>query len=57
MNGQKFSVLISADETKVFSFTSGKGLHMVSWTVDCRMDVFDIDDFTTTTFHKSERAW
>ena len=55
IDDQKFSVLLSADETTVFTFTTGKATNGQEAT-DCRIDVWEISDLTTAFFSKGERS-
>ena len=54
---QKFSILISPDDSTVFTFTSGRAISENSIVAhDCRMDVFAMTDLTSPTYTKAETS-
>ena len=53
-SNQKWSMLLSTDETKIFTFTTGRGDGAIQAT-DCRMDVWDTSNYLAPTFWKGER--
>ena len=52
---QKYTILLSDDETTVFTFTTGIKHGRLNFATNCRMDVFSVEDMTVPFFSKGER--
>ena len=55
VGSHKPSIVLSTDESRVFTFTSSAASNTVVAS-DCRMDVFDISDLTTSVYTKAEHS-
>ena len=52
---QRLAILLSTDESRVFTFSSGKEANGEK-KMDCRLDVWDSTDLTAPLYEKGERS-